>query len=369
MKRRPKYLSCDRDRHGNTRWYVRKPGAPKIRIRADYDTPEFWRAYADAIAGKVEAAPKGPARREYKAGSIGALIKYYRDSSNFRALNPKTQKVRGRILERLELKVGQFAFRDLRRRHLIQWRDAPEGPEAGNAIIKALRQVFDVALEAELISDNPAQRVKYRASNNPGGHAPWTEADVRAFLEHHAPGTMARLALMLFLYTGGRISDVHKLGPQHVRDGWIVFAQTKNAGRKPITIEIKLAEPLRAAIEAVEKPHLAFLTSEFGRPFASEKSFANRFKKWALEAGVDKPAHGLRKFVGSSLAEAGCSPHEIQSVLGHTTLKEAARYSAAADRRRLGGTAMDKLAESLEREQIVPPNPAMPESGTKKARK
>jgi hypothetical protein len=41
MHIRFKYLSEDRDRHGNVRIYVRVPGRPKVRIRAPFGTDEF----------------------------------------------------------------------------------------------------------------------------------------------------------------------------------------------------------------------------------------------------------------------------------------------------------------------------------------
>ena len=40
---------------------------------------------------------------------------------------------------------------------------------------------------------------------------------------------------------------------------------------------------------------------------------------------IDCQPHGLRKAAGRRLAEAGCTAHEIMSVLGHKTLSEAER--------------------------------------------
>ena len=46
-------LVSDKDRHGNTRYYVRLPKSPKIRIREVAGTPEFLEAYKAAMGGKV----------------------------------------------------------------------------------------------------------------------------------------------------------------------------------------------------------------------------------------------------------------------------------------------------------------------------
>jgi len=54
-------------------------------------------------------------------------------------------------------------------------------------------------------------------------------------------------------------------------------------------------------------------------------------------------AHGLRKAAARRLAEAGCSAHEIAAITGHATLREVARYTEAADRRKLAASAMAKI--------------------------
>jgi len=55
--------------------------------------------------------------------------------------------------------------------------------------------------------------------------------------------------------------------------------------------------------------------------------------------------HGLRKAAARRLAEAGCTEKEIAAVTGHTTLKEVARYTRAADQNRLAAGAVAKLTE------------------------
>jgi integrase len=54
--------------------------------------------------------------------------------------------------------------------------------------------------------------------------------------------------------------------------------------------------------------------------------------------------HGLRKAAARRLAEAGCSEKQIAAVTGHTTLKEVARYTRAANQERLAADAVDMLS-------------------------
>ena len=57
-------------------------------------------------------------------------------------------------------------------------------------------------------------------------------------------------------------------------------------------------------------------------------------------------AHGLRKACARQLAEIGCSANQIAAITGHATLKEVARYTNAADRKRMGREAIAKLIEA-----------------------
>jgi len=54
--------------------------------------------------------------------------------------------------------------------------------------------------------------------------------------------------------------------------------------------------------------------------------------------------HGLRKAAARRLAEAGCSANEIAAITGHATLAEVARYTKAAEQKKLAQRAMQRLA-------------------------
>ncbi|WP_232629599.1 site-specific integrase [Methylobacterium sp. Leaf118] len=58
---------------------------------------------------------------------------------------------------------------------------------------------------------------------------------------------------------------------------------------------------------------------------------------------LDLQPHGLRKAAGRRLPEAGCTPHDIMAILGHSTLAEAERDTREADRAGLSTGAITKL--------------------------
>src|SRR5262249_12635822 len=124
-------------------------------------------------------------------------------------------------------------------------------------------------------------------------------------------------------------------------DGVLTITQQKTG----MTVVIPVHPELQAILDATPSEHLTFLVTERGKPFPGPR-FTQWFRKCCNEAGLPKHCvpHGLRKAAGRKLAEAGCTAHEIMAILGHTTLKEAQRYTEAFDRAKAARSAMAKLA-------------------------
>lgn len=94
---------------------------------------------------------------------------------------------------------------------------------------------------------------------------------------------------------------------------------------------------------------MVFLVTEYGQPF-STKGLGQWWRKRCDEAGLPQwSAHGGRHAVGRRLAEAGCTAHEIMSILGHKTLAEAERYTRAASLDSLADSAMQKTERKQKR--------------------
>ncbi|MDG1416866.1 MAG: tyrosine-type recombinase/integrase [Maricaulis sp.] len=346
-----KYVVSDKDCRGNTRWYYRAPGQKKVRLRAIPDSDAFLSEYHEAKSGASAPTCKS---KKIKPGTVSALIQNYRQSRAYRDLAPSTRKVRDCHLEKTDKSIGEVHANRVTARNIRKWRDAPDGPEAGNSKLKVLRQIFNTAFDDQLIDINPTVGIKCRPKVG-NGHVPWTLADVKQFIGKHPPGTMAYVALCMFLFTGQRVSDVRVLGPQHRHNDEFKFTQAKNRHRKPVTLTLPIIEPLARVLASVTSSHLAYIISERDKPFQSDKSLSQRFSKWCVEAGIRrKTAHGIRKGLAGILAELELTPHQIGSVLGHSTLKEVERYSKGARQKTLARGAMKSLQIEIEREQIVP---------------
>jgi integrase/recombinase XerD len=99
---------------------------------------------------------------------------------------------------------------------------------------------------------------------------------------------------------------------------------------------------------------LTFLTTDYGRPFASPAALGNKFADWCKQAGLagrvgddgrtkNFRAHGLRKAACRRLAEAGCSAPEIMAVSGHSRLNQVQVYIDDVDQEHMAEAAMGRI--------------------------
>jgi integrase len=341
MRGKIKHLDSDKDRHGNPRLYYRNRNlnGRRIRLRGPKGSPEFWEDYLAAAKSEDSQTPSDKSTGIQK-DTIRALVVEYYTSARYRQLADSTKRVRRGILDRFCHQHGDKRFSKLQPKHLIRIRNQmADRPESANGLIKALRQVFEAAIELTLIDNNPAASVKLLKSNNSEGFHAWTIAEVEQFEATHPIGSKARLALALFLYTGQRRSDVVRMGRQHVRDGWINIRQVKTKA----LVDIPILNELQKIIDASPTGDLTYIVTSFDKPFTSN-GFGNRMRKWCDEAGLPQcSAHGLRKAMATRLADLGCSTHEIMSIGGWETLKEVERYTKQANRKRLAGQVKTRI--------------------------
>ena len=351
MDLRLKYLSQDIDRHGNVRVYVRRHGR-KVRLRSAPGSPEFMREYEDALAGiAVTAEPATAAPRT----TLKWLVSAYYQSAEFRRLADSTRKARRGILDGLCEKYRSKPFARMEARHVRKLRDEKANlPEAANGRLKALRQVFGWAVEAQIADTNPAREVPNIRNQTDGFHT-WTESEVLQFEQMHPIGTKARLALALLLYTGVRRSDAVGLGRQMENDGWLRFTETKGRSLKVKQQELPILPVLRNVLDATPSGHLTYLVTTYGKPFTSN-GFGNWFRKRCDEAGLPYcTAHGLRKAGATIAANNGATEHQLMAIYGWNSPKQAATYTRRANRKRLAKDAMHLLVSEQDANESVPP--------------
>jgi integrase len=347
----PKHCTYQLDRNGKRRVRFRWRGVSRYLTGIPW-SDDFMRQYAAALEAEQASHTQVGASLRTLRGSFSALCVSYYGSPEFRSLAASTQRVRRNILERFRTEHGHRPLKDLQRAHIRSIIGAKaRTPEAANYLLKTLRVLLNFAIEIGMIASNPALRVmRYRSANVEGYHT-WSEDEITQFTAAHAPDSKAHLALMLALHTGQRRGDIVRMGWQHVRGERISVCQQKTGRRLAIPLHPELA----CALAAAPGNNLTFLVTEFGAPFTAA-GFGNWFRDRCNEAGLPQCSlHGLRKAACRRLAEAGCSANEIAAISGHASLREVARYTAAASQQHLAEQALDRQLRA-ERRTDLPNN-------------
>lgn len=360
---RLRFVVMDTDRHGNQRVYFRRKGSQKVRLRTEPGTEAFLEEYKLALNGQPKQRPN---KRELAgAGSLRWLCERYYQSAEFIQLGESTKRVRRGLLDAIceRRSFGTKPFARMEPRHIRELRDEKliqtirgekvETPEASNARVKAMRQLFAWGVEAGLATINPAREVPYLSSGSDGFHT-WSVDEVHEFEAAHPVGTMARLAMALLLYTGVRRSDAVRLGPTMEQDDELHFTEVKGATMRrnkrhsgPKHRELPILPQLRAILDATPTGEITYLITEFGKPFTAA-GFGNRFRKWCNDAGLPQcSAHGLRKAGATIAANNGAKEHAIMAMYDWKSPKQAALYTRKADRRRLTFENMHLIVPSV----------------------
>lgn len=333
-----KNVSKFTDIRGKARWRFRRKGQKAVYLPGGYGSPEFIRAYEDAVANRPAHASQ-----RVLPGTIAELVQGYLSSSDYRLLADNTKRTYRYHLERFKRANGDKPTRFLTPGNFREKLDGmAHQPATANIFLKVMKAMCRYGLERGLLKTNPTLGVK-RLRDKTDGIATWSDAQIAQFEKRHPVGTKANLALRLLLYTAQRRSDVVRLGRQHEKAGAIHMRQHKTGA----WLILPVVPELREALDRTPSQGLTYLETEFGRPF-SLAGFGNWFRDRCNEAGLRNiSAHGLRKAAARRMAEAGKSTHEIMSITGHRSLGEVERYTRAASQERLAKTA----ATGLKREQ------------------
>ena len=295
-------------------------------------------AYRTALAGEDAPATKPKVRGE--PGTFSRLTAQYFASPEFLRLRTRTQYAYRLVIERFLAEHGHRRVVEMRRddvKKIMALKSATPG--AANDLLKKIRTLIKFAIEAGWRTDDPTLRIKTFPEHE---FHTWTEDEIAQYEERWPIGSRERTAFALHLYTGQRRSDVARMAWTDAAENAINVVQVKTGVR----LTIPLHPNLSAALRVWPRKHVAMLTTAFNKPF-TYAGYGNMMADAIAAAGLPDRCvlHGLRKAAARRLAEAGCSEKEIAAVTGHTTLKEVARYTRAADQKRLAAGAIAKLAE------------------------
>lgn len=291
------------------------------------DDPQFAAAFIDA------GASSGPAR------TISDLIVEYRRSQDYRQWRQTTRTMYARLLDYLDERIGSVAIADVKKRHILQVRDAvTDKPSKANKLVMMLRILMKFAVEREYRETNPADRIK-RARL--GEHSRWEDEHIR-YAMANLPERFRR-AVVLALHTGQRAGDVIAMTWSDYDGKGIRVVQQKTETALKIPCGAELRRELM--VWKTEGKGPTILVNAHGhpwRPYAFLTGFSDelRTNHRFLDGLV---FHGLRKTAAAKLAEAGCSIKQIASITGHRSLQMIEHYTRQADQESLADAAILKM--------------------------
>ncbi|MEO0591905.1 MAG: tyrosine-type recombinase/integrase, partial [Pseudomonadota bacterium] len=339
------FTMYDYDRSGRKRWYVRlvvDGKNKKRRVRSPEGT-EAWVAEYKAILEDMQANERPRPKNPYVAvHSLAWLINQYFISPQFKEAKPATQAQRRSILLRISKEGGHRDCRTLTKEAVQAGRDKRSAtPGAANNMLKAMKAMYNWAMDAGHVTHNPVEGVK-RLKMGESSWKPWTLEQREQFKLAHPYGTTARTAYHLAFDGGLRRSDVVRIGRQN-RDATHLRIEQQKTGK---TIALMVTPDLAEALDTAPGDGLLYIQTAFGKPF-SVKGFGAAVRRWVKAAGLppELTLHGLRKADGVRMAEAGATENEIAAKLGHSDTRSASIYTKGANQQRLADAAIRRYIE------------------------
>jgi integrase len=345
---RPPHLHRQVTQHGKTVWYVRIGKGPRVRIRADFGSPDFDAEYQAAITGAAR-----PQRVKGEAvGSLGWLIARYRETTAWAALSAATRRQRENIFRHVIESAGDKPFAKIDSATIVAGRERRTGtPAQARNFLDAMRGLFRWAAEAKLVRHDPTVGVRNPPRKASDGFISWTEEHVAMYQRRWPIGTRQRVWLDVLLYSGLRRGDAVRYGRQHVQKG-VGRIKTEKSGFAVMAI-VPVLQILAETLAAGPCGDLTFIVGERGQPFTKE-SFGNAFREACRAAGIPGSAHGVRKIAATTAANNGATTSQLKALFGWTSDAMPTIYTRAADRERLGREAGHML-ENASRTSIPSP--------------
>jgi enterobacteria phage integrase len=332
-----KHVNSYRDRHGKQRHYFRR-GATKAPLPGLPGSAVFMEEYNRLLSLHAPVAPvkRGKAER----GSLSWVITEYKATSKkWAKAKPSTIRAYERYFGYLDKHYGTADFASFDETGVRAIRNKlRDTPSIADEVVNMIGMLWRFAKEhlgMDALGPSPTVGVAaIHTEHEP--HKAWPP-ELCAKIENHKDPKVVR-AYFLLRYTGQRRSDVVCMKASQY-DGLAIQLIQEKTG-EPVWLPVHKALRDHLTTTGIEGDYL--LLRRGGKPMTGDY-LGEIIREAVKDLGYPGySAHGLRHLAGASLAEAGCSVHEIMAVLGHVTEKQAIEYTRQANRKVLAGNAVGK---------------------------
>jgi integrase len=275
------------------------------------------------------------------------LINAYKHSVEWSTLKGITQQSYARYLRVWENPLlAKINVVDITRRQIRTLRSdiaRKRGISTANVFVRVTAAWFKWMLANDWLEFSPTSRIDPLPGG--GSYPTWTDAQfnhaVSVFPEH------LRKAIILARYTGQRRSDLITMRWSDYRDDVFIIKQQKGRkGSEPVVLHVPAHFILREELARwrIGARSVFVLTTDRGvqwNPTYLSRLIGDAVHKANLPPKLN--LHGLRYLAATTLAQIGCSPHEIMAITGHKTLAMVQHYTDKVSQQRLAQQAMDRF--------------------------
>lgn len=207
-----------------------------------------------------------------------------------------------------------------------------------NNHLRVLSKICSLAIDADLIENNPCTRVRKFQPNNQRLRV-LSVREEAALFEKLEGNNLVKQVVTIALHTGMRQGEIFNLKWFDVdfNRGLILIRESKSGKKRMI--------PMNATVKSLldglqRNSELVFPSPRTGERLNNIKK---SFRKAAAQASIeDFRFHDLRHTAATRMADRGADAFTLAKILGHSDIRMTARYTHATD------TAIRRAVENLD---------------------
>lgn len=248
---------------------------------------------------------------------------------------PTTVRTVTSTLRRFTAAVGDVPASRLRERHVTAWLAGAGTPATAAARLSQVRGFCRWLVESGHLRADPTAAVAGPSQRRTVPRV-LPHGQVEALLGA-CPDSRARLIVSLMIQEGLRCCEVSRLELGDVDPvERLMLVRGKGGHERVLPITDETWEALAAYLDDEAAPAGPLIRSHLdGRSPIPPERVSQLVAGWMRRAGIKqarrdgRSAHALRRTAATDMLRGGAALHDVQAVLGHTSLATTSRYLAA----------------------------------------
>jgi hypothetical protein len=207
-------------------WYVRRGKGKRIRIRAEYGTPDFDAEYQAALAGVPRA------QNTTTVGSLAWLIERYRETTAWTDLSLATRRNHENHFRRVLESAGDKPYRNITQAAIVAGKDRrAKTPAQARNFLDAMRGLFKWAKQAQHVTIDPTAGITNPKRKRGPGFPVWTGTNLIAITSDGRSAPRSAFGLTFYYIPVAAGVMLFVLGVSTSATAWRLSEQRKARAR------------------------------------------------------------------------------------------------------------------------------------------